>query len=924
MALLGELRAHYVTSIVIRRAHGDLWHKVGGQGNEGRRAACGSSTSGKREAGESESPSRARAHEPAPPPPRIPALGGSPGVAMATDAGLGTLSRQPPAPRGRASGARMASWDDAPETEECRKILESLGASIEQFQVNRRLNISDELKAGFFNTDHATQTDSSEILAVKELSSTTQNLVQIVKSLQVEFGFLKQLLQLKFEDKLKEESFNLCNVLHDRIVELEKHRQQNEDKIRKCFYQQLADAIAVVKGMYKQFFEVEEEVIALQDANTVKINILSRKLREKEDIIKELEEELDQYEEYGFPRRGSLARDTSSTKSTLEKENLECRAENERLLQIISELEEEVRLNIKENSELEDEVITLKEKADTDHRTIQKLLDGRERLRNELEHEQSLVQDMINRQKEDMESKRFGSLSIKRSRSAKWKETSSSSGPPQSKPPSKPEAASRPHSASTSASSAGSKKSKTSKKKALKQKRSGLEGKSSSTVQIEALQATIEIERRKLERFRREAERINRNWEKRFLILRNSFHVLKDEMFTRHTLYRQFAVLADTSFNYVKVKPLIVQSKVNLTSTASSSSDYHVSLIDPRYLDMGSDQVSFQIAARARLHRAKRQRFSKAMSAQQRRRLSPEANPARHSLRPGPRGPLQAAARGPPVQQWGVVAPGLLLGGRGPHLLASCRPFAPLPARCNPEPLLETSMRKDSRTAESPAPGSHFQPPGKTASPRTPTAPGAGARRAWRDPRATPPRLSRALGTRSSGRGACAPPARVPPRPADFGKSLARFALAAADVPEAGLPWGCGQEPPGVRGAGSAGARGLKGGRRQLQPRTQKHKKNKFEIPGRCGSQAAPGVGPACAARATVPREVRVCSPRPRVLCAPGLAILRRAPRLQPAGGGFPRVWDAPAAAEETRLSPGFLDFLAERPRLRPRSSPFR
>ncbi|XP_045412824.1 uncharacterized protein C10orf67 homolog, mitochondrial [Lemur catta] len=555
---------------------------------------------------------------------------------MATDAGLRTRSPQPAAPRERASRARMASWDDAPETEECRKILASLEASIEQFQVNRRLNISDELKVGFFNTDHATQTDSSEILAVKELSSTTQNLVQIVKSLQVEFGFLKQLLQLKFEDRLKEESFKLCNVLHDRIVELEKCRQQNEDKIRKCFYQQLADAIAVVKGMYKQFFEVEEEVVALQDANTVKMNILSRKLREKEDIIKELEEELDQYEEYGFLRRGSLARDTSSTKSTLEKENLECRAENERLLQIISELEEEVRLNIKENSELEDEVITLKEKADTDHRTIQKLLDGRERLRNELEHEQLLVQDMINRQKEDMESRRFGSLSIRHLRSARWKETSSSPCPPQSKPQSKPEAASRPHSASTSASSAGSKKSKTSKKKALKQKRPGkmkvtkeekpepvkekvrrlttvsphegrkvkllvneLEEKSSSTVQIEALRATIEIERRKLERFRKEAERINRNWEKRFLILRNSFHALKDEMFTRHTLYRQFAMLANTSFNYVKIKPLIVQSKVNLTGTTSSS-DYHVSLIDPRYLDVGSDQVSFQIAARGK------------------------------------------------------------------------------------------------------------------------------------------------------------------------------------------------------------------------------------------------------------------------------------------------------------------------------------
>lgn len=35
---------------------------------------------------------------------------------------------------------------------------------------------------------------------------------------------------------------------------------------------------------------------------TVKMNILSKRLREKEEVIKELREELDQYEEYGFQK----------------------------------------------------------------------------------------------------------------------------------------------------------------------------------------------------------------------------------------------------------------------------------------------------------------------------------------------------------------------------------------------------------------------------------------------------------------------------------------------------------------------------------------------------------------------------------------------------------------------------------------------
>ncbi|KAL4698494.1 hypothetical protein H8959_011151 [Pygathrix nigripes] len=84
----------------------------------------------------------------------------------------------------------MANWGDTPETEECRKIMEGLEASIEQFQFNPRLNISDDLKIGFFSTDHATQTDSSEILSVKELSSSTQKLAQFPSRFLSRFPFL--------------------------------------------------------------------------------------------------------------------------------------------------------------------------------------------------------------------------------------------------------------------------------------------------------------------------------------------------------------------------------------------------------------------------------------------------------------------------------------------------------------------------------------------------------------------------------------------------------------------------------------------------------------------------------------------------------------------------------------------------------------
>ncbi|XP_072601232.1 uncharacterized protein C10orf67 homolog, mitochondrial [Vulpes vulpes] len=499
-----------------------------------------------------------RAVERPPPGPRIPAPA-RPRVAMATDAGFGTRTRRARSSAGgarpsRQPGAPMESADDTPATEECRKILENLESTIEQFRFSPRLTISDDLKVGFFSTDHATQTDYSEILPLKELSSSTEKLIQIIRSLQVDFGFLKQLLQLKFEDRLKEESFSLFTALHDRILKIEKHYQENEDTIRKCYNQQLADAIAVIKGMYKDAF----------------------------------------------------ARET-----TLERENLEYKVANERLLQIISELEEAIRLNLKENSVLEDEIISLKETAEKNHKTIQKLMDGRDRLLCELDYEKSLVQEMINKQKEDMEiRKKLDSSGSKSLKPVKVKETALSPWPSQPRIPSRNRAISRLHSPSLTVATVKTKIVKTPKKSAkeehpsvrhekpvavheekkMKLSVAKTEDKRILEEQIHILKANLENERKKTERYKKESDRISKNWEKKFYILKNSFHVLKNEMFTRHTLFRQFAVLADTSFNYIKLKPLFVQSKLNSMTGSTSSGSDHTPLID-KDLDAVSDQI---------------------------------------------------------------------------------------------------------------------------------------------------------------------------------------------------------------------------------------------------------------------------------------------------------------------------------------------
>ncbi|XP_041911251.1 uncharacterized protein C10orf67 homolog, mitochondrial [Arvicola amphibius] len=551
--------------------------------------------------------------------------------------------------------AETENWEDRSKTQGCRKILETLQGAIEQFQYNPRLTISDDLKIGFFTSDHATQTDCSEILPLKDLTDSTEKLMQMITSLQVDFGFLKDLVQLKFEDRLKEESWKIVSMLHDRILDMKKYYQQAEETMRKSFQQQLSDAIAVIRGMYKKFFEIEEEKAALQDAANLKMNVLARKLKEKEEILKGLRSELEQYEESGSQKVDRFSKESGSPRAAPEKELMECKMENERLLQVIAVLEEEAQRNLKENSILEDEIICLKETADQDQRTIQKLMDSRDRLRYELDCEKLAIQDMINKQKEDMEIRRkYASISAKRTTRGRESAFYSRTSGHQSKnvlPVVESQHFIRPPSASFSVSPKLKKKigkryfgaavmptirteapapaaapapgvpvtmvttptvitdflAKSEKKKhvtfllphmvpedvLLKLQMLKDEEKRAMQDEIQTLKTTLENEKKKIERIRRDADQINKNWERKFLILRNSFHALKDEMFTRHTLFRQFAMIADTSFNYVKVKPVFVHSSTNLTESSSATNAFQPTMVDRKFVEIPSDQVTF-------------------------------------------------------------------------------------------------------------------------------------------------------------------------------------------------------------------------------------------------------------------------------------------------------------------------------------------
>ncbi|XP_007671365.2 uncharacterized protein C10orf67 homolog, mitochondrial isoform X1 [Ornithorhynchus anatinus] len=423
----------------------------------------------------------------------------------------------------------MASWGPAPRAERWREVLGDIEFSIEQLKLTSRISISDEIEVGFFNTDHSTQTDISEVMELKEMTRTTQTMLKITNSLQHDFTFLKSFLQTEFEKKLQEESWKLFTQLNDRLKVIEVHHRQKESQMRKSFCQQLSDAIAIIRASYKKYFEVDEEA-AGTDVLSVKINVLMKKLEEKDALIRSLKEEILIYQENECPKV-DLSSVSSIDQVALEKEIAEMRKENEKLSDIISDLEETIRLNEKENTFLESEIISMKELREKDQKTIEMLTTGREKLKLELDQERVLVEQMIQKQMEDMEETRKLTEVRKKSEEKQERE-----------------------------------RKLTHEKRGMKLSRKFPERRFTESHEeqkalqdeLEKLNKKLEKEKKYTERLRNQADLSSKIWQKKFFILRNSLHALKDEMFLRHTLQRQFAVIPETSFSYSRDLPLYI------------------------------------------------------------------------------------------------------------------------------------------------------------------------------------------------------------------------------------------------------------------------------------------------------------------------------------------------------------------------------
>ncbi|KAM7176570.1 LOW QUALITY PROTEIN: uncharacterized protein C10orf67 homolog, mitochondrial [Macrochelys suwanniensis] len=453
------------------------------------------------------------------------------------------------------------------------RILEllALPCCLEELEADCRPSISDDLKVGYFITDHATQTDIQEIVELKELTATTQALVQFTDSIQQDFMIYKNVLQAQYEEKIQEQASNLCRQINDRLRDIEVFHKQKEVKIRQSYQQQLCDALAVLRVDYEKKYRIHEDA----DSSLAESwQVLITKLQERESKIQKLEAELQDYQENEDTPTIIFDSDDDIEKKMLEKENEDFKEEVSRLHDRILHLEESLKHSEKENNKLDKEVRGMQLKMEKDEKSVQKLIEAQEKIKMELEKERSLNQSMLKEQK-DIETK-----------------VEKKSSDPQKKIPALQEKDKKKKMETVKSGSEITVPHETREPQKGYQKQQQKKSPSYKEAEKRALLAEIEKlkisegqEKQYIQRYwpellrhsfdsiniltfcgffnfslKNEVEQINRSWAKKFQILKKSLHAIKDEMFLRHALYRQAAAFNHASLNQTLAVPLYIET----------------------------------------------------------------------------------------------------------------------------------------------------------------------------------------------------------------------------------------------------------------------------------------------------------------------------------------------------------------------------
>ncbi|XP_071102638.1 uncharacterized protein C10orf67, mitochondrial-like [Haliotis cracherodii] len=415
--------------------------------------------------------------------------------------------------------------------------------------------LADQQKIGFFSLDRASQTDITEVVDLKEMTEVLQVLLQDVAALRRDINFTKHVMQADYESKLKEKSLDLYCRINERVSELEKLHEDRVNTVRKAYRQQLADAIARISALYKK--HLERKLRLEWNKHNAGADLLDEKYREMHQTIQRneaaihmLKLQLAQYQQQPV----DIGLDEESLRSGTPGLSAEAVEELQnkmrKMEKKVDRLEEALDIKEEETTQLNKEVETLMEQMEKQRMLVEQLKHEKNEMKAFSEQDKASSKRMLDKQKQDMQKMMEEQIRL-----------------------AKEEALREARKVKPGSLEADKEKIKllTDQKKMLEESLAREKAKNANANQesadTEKLKKSEQRMREEVLRLKKEIERIHRTWEKKFAILQQSLHALKDESYLRQTMQRQAATLHQASVSYSVDTPVgIVPTKTPVSS----------------------------------------------------------------------------------------------------------------------------------------------------------------------------------------------------------------------------------------------------------------------------------------------------------------------------------------------------------------------
>ncbi|XP_069110690.1 uncharacterized protein C10orf67, mitochondrial-like isoform X3 [Argopecten irradians] len=435
-------------------------------------------------------------------------------------------------------------------------VLDILGSRENEVDLFRP-SLADQHKVGFFTLDRCSQTDVTEVVDLKEMTEIIQILLQDVTNLRRDINFAKHVMQADYEKKLQEKAIELYCRINDKVTQLERMHEDRVDTVRRAFKQQLADAIARISVLYNKNMESKiqrEKSKRASDKDKLgeQYKEMQATIQRSEQVISMLKMQLAHYQQQQTSMEMESVESLSikSKSPEINPELEELREEVGGLSRKINKLEKTIDSKDENITELNQEIAKLKEMLESERSVSEQYKKESETMKANAAQEQASSKRLMAKQKEEMQ--RLMEDKMRAAREEALQQAQAEANKMQTAEQNKLKVLMD--------------QKKRLEEMLLQEKKKNSQ-KSQSEIDSEKFKKNEDRLRDEILRLKGEIEKVHKVWEKKFAILQQSMHALKDESYIRQTLQRQAATLHHASVSYAADTPVGILANKHTATT---------------------------------------------------------------------------------------------------------------------------------------------------------------------------------------------------------------------------------------------------------------------------------------------------------------------------------------------------------------------